>query len=114
MSVTYLDKGVVLRFLAHGMLQLSSNRYVVCDLFCRIVIKRVPASPKFSGPHEETVLRLQRALLLLKHPGILALIFQLADQDKKICNCDRRYQNGMHKARHPSGPNRLTTNYLCP
>ena len=83
MSVTHLDKGVVLRLLAHGMLQLSSNRYVVCDLFCRIVIKRVLASPKFSGPHEETVLRLQRALLLLKHPGILALIFQLADQDKK-------------------------------
>ena len=61
MSVTYLDKGVVLRLLAHGMSQLSSNRYVAGDLLCRIVIKRVPASPKFSGPHEETVLPLQQS-----------------------------------------------------
>ena len=103
MSVTYLDKGAVLSFLAHGMLQLSSHCYVVGDLFCRIVIKRVPASPKFSGPQEETVLRSQRALLLLAHPGILALIFQLADQDKKICNCDRRYQTVCTKPGTPVG-----------
>ena len=73
--LTYIDKGVVLRFLAHGMLQLSSHCYVVGDLFLSHCYKVSARKSNVLRTTRRDGASVAAILLLLALPGLLALIF---------------------------------------